>query len=105
MTAELTHTTVRGVDPALWRALKVEAARQGKTRGELLNEILQAALDRDAPANSATGYGLSPLAQAAAAQSHEAVAAALIERYDSDFLQRSGTLPVLEALPAERAAK
>jgi plasmid stability protein len=44
MTTEPTHTTVRGVDPDLWRALKVEAARQRKTRGELLNEILSAAL-------------------------------------------------------------
>lgn len=44
MTTDPTHWTVRGVDPDLWRLLKVEAARQGKTRGELLNEILRAEL-------------------------------------------------------------
>ena len=42
------HINVRGVEPELWRAVRVEAVKRGLSIGALLNEILRAWLERQA---------------------------------------------------------
>jgi hypothetical protein len=38
---------IRGVDPDLWHAVRVEALKRKLTAGEMLNEILRAWLERE----------------------------------------------------------
>jgi hypothetical protein len=40
---------VRGLDPDLWRALRVESVRRGVPIGVLLNAIIRAWLDNPEP--------------------------------------------------------
>jgi len=45
MPPDIHHDThVRGVDPALWQQLRIEALRQGKPLGTILNELIAAYL-------------------------------------------------------------
>ena len=39
-------TTIRNLDPAIYRALKARAALAGKTMGEMVNEAIQTYLAR-----------------------------------------------------------
>lgn len=42
----MAHTSVRDVDPELWRQLRAAALVDGKNVGELLNEIIREWLAR-----------------------------------------------------------
>lgn len=40
-------TTIRGLDPDLYRLARAEAIKQGKTIGQWLNEAIKEKLDKD----------------------------------------------------------